>query len=71
MPWNLVVYIYMTETWWKVFQIWIQERIHCTSGNISEEAQNTNSKEYMTLYFHCSVIYHSQDLEAAQLSITE
>ena len=26
-----------------------------TSGNISEETQNTNLKEYMHLYVHCSV----------------
>ena len=34
------------------------------SGNISEETQNTNSKEYMHPYVHCSVIYNPQDLEA-------
>ena len=32
-----------------------------TSGNLSEETQNTNSKEYKHPYIHCSVIYNSQD----------
>ena len=41
-----------------------------TSGNLSEETQNTNSKEYMHPYVHCSIIYTSQDLEAAQVSIS-
>ena len=40
-----------------------------TSGSISEETQNTNSKEYMHPYICCSVIYNSQDLEAAQVSV--
>ena len=40
-----------------------------TSGNISKETQNTYSKEYMHPYVHCSIIYNSQDLEAAQVSI--
>ena len=36
-----------------------------TSGNISEETQNnTNSKEYIHPYVHCSIIYNSQDMEA-------
>ena len=41
-----------------------------TSGNISEETQNTNCKEYMHPYVHCSIIYNSQDLETAQVSIS-
>ena len=41
-----------------------------TSGNLSEETQNTNSKEYTHPYVHLSVIYNSQDLEAAQVSIS-
>ena len=41
-----------------------------TSGNISKETQNTDSKEYMNPYVHCSVIYNSQDLEAAQVPIS-
>ena len=28
-------------------------------GNLSEETQNTNSKEYMHSYVHCSVTYNS------------
>ena len=39
------------------------------SGNISKETQNTNFKDYMNLYVECSVIYNSQDLEAAQVPI--
>ena len=41
-----------------------------TSGNLSKEIQNTNLKKYMYSYVHCSVIYNSQDLEAAQVSIS-
>ena len=36
----------------------------------SEEIQNANLKEYMDPYVHCCVIYNSQDLEAAHLSIS-
>ena len=36
-----------------------------TCGNISEETQNTSSKEYMHPYIYCSIIYNSQDLETA------
>ena len=38
--------------------------IDSTAGNISEETWNTNSKEYMHPYVHCSIIYNSQDVEA-------
>ena len=41
-----------------------------TSGNISEETQNTNSKEHKHPYVHCSIIYNHQDMEAAQVSIS-
>ena len=44
------------------------------SGNISEKKKtwNTNLKEYMQFYVHCSVVYDSEDLEVAQcLSIDE
>ena len=40
-----------------------------TSGNLPEETWNTHSKEYMYPYVHFSIIYNSQDLEAAQVSI--
>ena len=30
-----------------------------TFGNISEETQNTNLKEYMHPYVHCTVIYNT------------
>ena len=41
-----------------------------SSGNISEETQNTNLKEYMHPCIHCSIIYNSQDMEAAQVPIS-
>ena len=40
------------------------------SENLSQETQNTNSKEYMHPYVHCSIIYNSQNLEASQVSIS-
>ena len=40
------------------------------SENIPKEIQNTNSKEYMHPYVHCSIIYNSQDLEAAQVPVS-
>ena len=36
--------------------------------NRLEKNENTNSKEYMHPCVHCSIIYNSQDLEAAQVS---
>ena len=36
----------------------------------ADESQNTNTKKYMHPYVHCSVIYNSQDLEVAQVSIS-
>ena len=41
-----------------------------TSGNISEETQNTNVKKHKHPYVHCGVIYNHQDMEAAQVSIS-
>ena len=41
-----------------------------TSGNLFEESQDTNLKEYMHPYVPCSVIYNSHDLEAAQVPIS-
>ena len=38
-----------------------------TPGNLFEENQNTNLKEYMHTYVHCSIIYTSQDLEATEV----
>ena len=35
----------------------------------STETQNTNLKEYKHPYIHCSVIYNSQGMETAQMSI--
>ena len=42
-----------------------------TSGNISEGTQNTNLKEYMHPYVHCSIIYSSQELKAKCPSVDE
>ena len=39
-----------------------------TFENVSKETWNTNTKKYMHPYVHCSIISHSQDLEAAQVS---
>ena len=41
-----------------------------TSENVSKETQSTNLKENKHPYVHCSVIYNSQDIEAAQVSIS-
>ena len=37
-----------------------------TSGYISTETQNTNSKEYTHPYVHSYIIYNSQDIEPTQ-----
>ena len=42
-----------------------------TSVNLSNETPNTNLKEYMHPYVHCSIIYNSQDLETAQVFISQ
>ena len=39
-------------------------------GNLSKETWNNHLKEYRHPYVHCSVIYNSQDMEAAQVSIS-
>ena len=41
-----------------------------TSGNLSEETWNTNLKEHKYPCAHCSTINNSQDLEAAQVSLS-
>ena len=40
-----------------------------TSRYLSEESQNTTSKEYVHPHVHCSIIYNSQDMEATWVSI--
>ena len=40
-----------------------------TYGYIFKETQNTNLKEYVHPYVHCSIIHNSQDMEAAQVPI--
>lgn len=39
-------------------------------GYVSEETRNTNSKEYMHLKVHCSIIYSSQGTEVTQVQIS-
>ena len=39
------------------------------SGNISEETPNTNPEEYTHPYIYCNIVYHSRDLETAQVPI--
>ena len=41
-----------------------------TSGNKTEGIQNTALNEHKHPYVHCRVIYNSQDMEAAQVSIS-
>ena len=40
-----------------------------TTGYLPKEYKNTNSKGHMHSYIYNSVIYNSQDMEAAQVSI--
>ena len=40
-----------------------------TSGNVFEETWNTNTKEYIHPYVHCSIIYNCQDREAAHVPL--
>ena len=35
-----------------------------------QKTQNTDSKQYMHSYVHCSIIYNCQDLEAARVPIS-
>ena len=42
-----------------------------TSGNTSEETQNTNLKEHKHPYVHCIIIYNCQAMQAAQVSIID
>lgn len=35
--------------------------INSTSGYLSIENENNNSKKYMQPYVHCSTVYNSQD----------
>ena len=37
-----------------------------TSEHLFNEKENTNSKRYMQPYFHCSIIYNSQDMEQSK-----
>ena len=42
-----------------------------TSGNLSEETQNSNPNEYMHSHIHFSIIYNSQAMEATQCPSTD
>ena len=42
-----------------------------TSDYVPEETQNINLKEYIHPYVHCSTIYNSQYMEAAQVPINK
>ena len=42
---------------------------HSTSGYLLKEYENTNSKRYMHPYIYSSIIYKSQVIKAAQVSI--
>ena len=45
--------------------------IQCSPfGNLEKETWNTNLKKYRHPYVHCCIIDSSQDLEAAQVSIS-
>ena len=48
--------------------LWLRDS---TSGNLSEETQNTNLKEHKHPYAHCSITYNCQNMEAAQVSISK
>ena len=39
------------------------------SRDLSEETQNTNLKQYVHPYVHCSIIYNSHAIEAIQVPI--
>ena len=41
-----------------------EESNNSTSGYLSEETPNTNSKRHRHLCIHCSIIYNSQGMEA-------
>ena len=41
-----------------------------TSVYLSEEIQNINLKRYVHPYIYCSIIYNSQVMEAAQVSVS-
>ena len=40
-----------------------------TTGYLPQKYKNSNSKGYMHCYVYSSIIYNSQDMEAAQVSI--
>ena len=42
---------------------------NCTTRYLPKEYKNTNSKGYMHPYVYSSIIYNSQIMEAAQVSI--
>ena len=47
----------------------ILQSSNCTTGYLPKEHKNTNSMGCMHLYVYSSIIYNSQDIEAAVVSI--
>ena len=43
--------------------------INSLLGIYPKKNENTNLKSYLYLHIHCSIIYNSQDMEAAWMSI--
>ena len=68
----------MVQPLWKAVWSYLQnlkmellyDPANSTSGIISEETQNMNLKEYTHPCIYWSIIYNSQDLEAAQVPIS-
>ena len=45
--------------------------INSTTGYLSKENGNTNSKRYIHPYVYCSIFYNSQDMDTTQVSINK
>ena len=60
------------KTVWRLHKIWNRTTLWssiCTTGYLPKEYKNTNSKGYMHPYVYSSIIYSSQDTEAAQVCV--
>ena len=44
---------------------------NCSTGYLPQKYKNTNSKGYTHPYVYCSIIYNSQIMEAARVSIID
>ena len=49
--------------------ITITQSSNSTFDYLSKENENTDLKTYMHPHVHCSIVYSSQDMEAAQMPI--